>query len=369
LIGVALLLAAAAGAQEIDETRCTDSKEAPDLRLGACARLIESGRYRDDRLKLATWHYNRALAHQANRDDEPALVELNRTMELLPDASVAANTRGDLHFKRGRYKEAADDFALSARNDPAWGLPLNNLGLAQTQLQQWDRAIDSFTRALKISANWADAYENRGYVYLQLKRYDEALIDLNQAIALYPSSAFSYRSRGNVLAATGKLADAVKDYDRAIQINDRDPWAFAGRALALIHQRETSRAQKDAEAAEKLAPDNPWLANHICYQLALADKAKEALPHCDRALAIKPDPEIYDSRGFAYLRLKRPAEAVNDYNQTLAKNPRHAMAMFGRCLALQQLKQPREAEVDCTDARALDPSVDEYFARYGLKPR
>jgi Flp pilus assembly protein TadD len=100
------------------------------------------------------------------------------------------------------------------------------------------------------------------------------------------------------------------------------------------------------------------------------NQAKEALPHCDRAVALKPqDPEFRDSRGFAYLRLGRVNEAVAEYNETLSRNPKHALAMFGRCLALQQLKQAREAEVDCADARALDATVEAFFARHGFKSR
>lgn len=49
-----LCLAAAARAAAPDETRCTDGMEAPDIRAGACSRLIESGRYRDDPAKLGT---------------------------------------------------------------------------------------------------------------------------------------------------------------------------------------------------------------------------------------------------------------------------------------------------------------------------
>jgi tetratricopeptide (TPR) repeat protein len=368
LAAAALLLVAAAPA-ETDEKRCTDKMEAPDLRLGACARLIESGRYKDDKLKLATWHFNRAFAHMSNRDDDLALAELNRVMAVLPEASVAANTRGDLHYKHGRYKEAAEDFALSARNDPDWGLPLDNLGLTYTQLRQYDRAIDAFTRALTKAQNWSAPYENRAYAYAQLKRHDEALADIDNAIAINSTNHFSYRTRGQVLYAMEKYKDAVAAFDKGLVRNPQDAWGYAGRALALYRDKDTSRGRKDVEMVQKLQPADAWIANHLCYQLAIADHAKDGLPQCDRALALLPDPEIYDSRGFAYLRLQRPEDALKDYNQTLAKNPKHAYAMYGRCVALAQLKQTREAQIDCEDARGLNPEAEAFFASHGLTPR
>jgi tetratricopeptide (TPR) repeat protein len=368
-LAAALLLLVAAVPAATDEKRCTDKMEAPDLRLGACARLIESGQYKEDRLKLATWHYNRALAHQSNRDDDLALGELDRVMQILPEASVAANTRGDLYYKRGRYKEAAEDFALSARNDPDWGLPLDNLGLAYTQLGQYDRAVDAFSRALTKHRNWSAPYENRAYAYAQLKRFDEALADTEKAIEINSTNYFSYRTRGQVLYATGKYRDAIAAFDQGLQRNPQDAWGYSGRALALFRDKEASRGRKDVEMVQKLQPNDAWMANHLCYQLAIADQAKEGLPQCDRALALLPDPEIYDSRGFAYVRLKRYEDAVKDYNQTLAKNPKHAHAMYGRCVALSQLKQAREAQIDCEDSRALNPEAEAFFASHGLKPR
>lgn len=365
-----LVLAAAAHAAEPDETRCTDRMEAPDIRVGACSRLIESGRFRNDAMKLGTWYFNRGHAHRSNREDELAAADYGRTLEVLPQATNAANSRGDIRFKQGKYREAAEDFALAIKLEPENGQALNNLGLAQTHLRQYEAAIDSFTRALATAQNWADPYENRAYVLLQLGRHDAALADASKAVEIDVSRGFAYRLRGEALYATAKYHESIFDFDRAVQFRPQDAYAYLGRALSLHRLKETARARKDVETVQKLAPDNAWIANRLCYQLALGDLAKEALPHCDRAVGLSPqDPEARDSRGFAYLLLGREKEAVAEYNETLTRNPKHAYAMFGRCVALVRLKQARDAEADCTDARGLDPEVEAFFARRGLKAR
>ena len=361
-----LLAPLGAAAQAPSDTeRCADQMEAPDLRIGACTRLIESGTLSGKDLAVPLFY--RAVAHATNRDNNLAIADYTRTLEAFPEAPTAANARGDLHFRAGRYQQAAEDFALSARLDPEWAVPLDNLGLAQMQLGQLDQAIDSYTRALKISPTWPNPMMHRGEAQLRRKAYGEAIQDLSQAIERDPSSAFARRGRGDAYVATGKYAEAVKDFDRAVQVEPQDAYGLVGRAVALYLDGSARKARQDVEAAVKLAPDDPWLVNRLCYQLATHDQAKEALPYCERAVKLKPDSaDSRDSRGFAYLKLNRFKQAADDYTEALARNARHAYALYGRCLALKGLRRS-EADADCEDARAMDPGVDAFFAAQGLR--
>jgi tetratricopeptide (TPR) repeat protein len=86
-------------------------------------------------------------------------------------------------------------------------------------------------------------------------------------------------------------------------------------------------------------------------------------------LGIAPnDANIMDSRGFAYLRLRRLDDGLADYDEALKLNPKQASSLYGRGLAKLKKGDAAGGEADIAAAKAIQADIAEEFARYGVTP-
>lgn len=99
----------------------------------------------------------------------------------------------------------------------------------------------------------------------------------------------------------------------------------AGRATVYQQLEEYPLALPWTRRAFELAPEHSALANNYCYLLVLLDRAGEALPVCDMAVADRPDmAPFHHSRAAALAALGRcdEAGAALDTARTLAPGDR-----------------------------------------------
>jgi tetratricopeptide (TPR) repeat protein len=88
---------------------------------------------------------------------------------------------------------------------------------------------------------------------------------------------------------------------------------------------------------------------------------------CSKALKFKSDfPAALGNRGFAYLRLRKPAEALADFDAALGIEPRSADTLFGRSVAERLLGDAKAAERDARAARKINPDVESKLRVAGL---
>lgn len=89
---------------------------------------------------------------------------------------------------------------------------------------------------------------------------------------------------------------------------------------------------------------------------------------CNESLRIRPnDAFTLDSRGFAYLKLGRPDDAILDFNAALEANSKLATSLYGRGLAKLRNGDRAGADADMAAAKAIKADVAEELARYGIK--
>jgi tetratricopeptide (TPR) repeat protein len=81
---------------------------------------------------------------------------------------------------------------------------------------------------------------------------------------------------------------------------------------------------------------------------------------------IPNDADTLDSRGFAYLKLKNPDAAINDYNAALAVSPKMASSLYGRGLAEQIKGDQAAASKDIAAAKAIQANIADQFAKLGI---
>jgi hypothetical protein len=72
-----------------------------------------------------------------------------------------------------------------------------------------------------------------------------------------------------------------------------------------------------------------------------------------------------DSRGFTYLKMRKAAAAITDYDAALKADPKSATSLYGRGLAKLFNGEKVSAESDIAAARQIDPEIANKFEGWG----
>lgn len=184
-IGLALANNALAQSREENWQRCAHGS--PDLAIGACTAIIQSGGETEQNLARA--FTNRATGYNRTGQQDRAIDDLNQAIRLDPSYVIAIKLRGDYHAQMHRYDLAVADFDLAVQSNP----------------------------------NDAGAYGGRGLAYFSENRFDLAIQDCDQAIRLNANDAMSLYVRGLSKQRTGDAAGGEADIARAKQLDPNLP--------------------------------------------------------------------------------------------------------------------------------------------------
>ena len=73
------------------------------------------------------------------------------------------------------------------------------------------------------------------------------------------------------------------------------------------------------------------------------------------------------ARGFAYLKLGRPKEAIGDYDAEIKINPGNPYSLFGRGIAKHLTGDSTGASADMAAATKINSSIAETMAKLGIR--
>jgi tetratricopeptide (TPR) repeat protein len=138
----------------------------------------------------------------------------------------------------------------------------------------------------------------------------------------------------------------------------------------LVQGGRAAEALGLLDAALKKRASSAALLNGRCWFKALTETdLAGALADCSRAIEISAEPStFFDSRAMVHFRAGRNMEALQDLDSALAIEPELAASRFMRGLIASREGKREAAASDLGAARRLMPSIDAFFARYGIKP-
>src|SRR6266702_2336800 len=193
------------------------------------------------------------------------------------------------------------------------------------------------SRAIAFDPLSETGYKLRGYAYLIEHRFERAAADFQVALKMRPDDAENRAGYGQSLNGLGQFGQAVSEFARAVSLSP---------AIAAYH-------------------------NGLCWARAGTGRnLRTALGDCNRALVLAPGtPGPFNSRGLVKLRMGKLKEAVADYDASLAVKPVQPSARFGRGLARLLLHQTLDGISDISEARRVDPDIDELFIGLGVLSR
>ncbi len=171
-----------------------------------------------------------------------ALVAFDKALHADPASGQAFYCKGCALSDLGRYREAIDAYAQSAKLAPDHAaLPLFNMGNAHQELKEFDQASEAFRKVTEIDPEFADAWTNLGRLHDDQGRHAEAIKCYDEALKTAPDDIDTLTNRGNSLQALERYQEAIACYDRALALDSSDATAQKAKIMCLARMARAAK--------------------------------------------------------------------------------------------------------------------------------
>jgi len=135
----------------------------------------------------------------------------------------------------------------------------------------------------------------------QVEYVERSPLLMGVAEGLYNEGAYelSLQTYNNVIAMGGPVAEM--------------PITYKLRAQVLAQMGDYEAAIDDLLYGSELDDSDSTIYNQVCWNYGLIEKPDLALPYCDKAIEIDPNPRYLDSRGLIYTLLGDYDAAIADF--------------------------------------------------------
>jgi len=206
--------------------------------------------------------FDHAAELAAKGQDEAAIAEWKKALEINPDDPMANNNLGTHLLKRG----------------------------------QPDDALPRFQKAVDLKPDYADAQNNLGIVLLQKGRVGEAVEHLEKAEEINPRNTQTYYNLGAAFYMQGKVTEALAEWRAGLHVDPEDlpllsqaAWVLATSPRASV--RNGSEAVEFAARAVKLSGSkDPATLDTLAAAYAEAGRFAEAVQAARQALILATEP-------------------------------------------------------------------------------
>lgn len=232
---------------------------------------------------------------------------------------------------------------VAPEGSPLWRLSIINLGTRALERRDYRAAVRYYDLARPADGArlYSDAgfHANRAEAYKHVGRDAEALADARLAVAMItnrpgvPGQVPQEMRLKNVdiaeaLTLSSPILKAANDplfapgmaAYRGLPAAD---WmSLAHRGALFAELGDLPGALEANAAALKAQPGHPGLLNNQCYFLTLSDRAVDALPFCQSAMAAAPEePAIRHSLAVALAKLGLCADAGTELERARSLDP------------------------------------------------
>lgn len=253
--------------------------------------------------------------------------------ERTPTLARAYVWRGRAYADTGAPDRAIDDLNQAIDIDPS-ATALHVRATAYRMKGDTERALSDYEQSLSLKRDEL-ALIGVAQLHWSRERYDLALQALSEAMTYRVGDVVLYYMRGNIYRDSGQFAKALQDYDKALE---------------LVSWLEGVRSER-------------------CVALSLMGRSEEGLRDCNRAIEKNPTYSVnFFNRGAVYLHLKRPSEAMADFDQILKGTPDDPEALYARGVARRLKGDVIGGDADIASVGTLAPLVARRLEKIGVKP-
>jgi tetratricopeptide (TPR) repeat protein len=200
----------------------------------------------------AHWDLAVTLERYGNQDE--AIAEYTKAIEMAPSNAVIFNSRGDLYRKLRQHDRALADYSKAVDLKPDFAEAWWDRATAYADLHQYDKALADQNKALELDPNNPWVWHNRGHIHEAMEQPTKALADFSQAVALDAKNTRHWHCRANAHSKLAQFDQAVEDFTKILELATKDPItsgrAWYGRAQAFADLGQWDKAIADFSKAE-----------------------------------------------------------------------------------------------------------------------
>ena len=152
--------------------------------------------------------------------------------------------------------------------------------------------IIGYETMLTVSPGDYELHDDVALLYLGSGRPADAVRHFEASVKARPDSAPAHYNLGTALAMAGQFEPAITEYERAIAINPKYGVALANMGSVLLQLGRGREAVRRLEQAVAITPDNIEALNSLSVAYANEGDIEKALTTIDRALKLRPSPQL-----------------------------------------------------------------------------
>ena len=262
-------------------------------------------------------HVALGLAYWGQNDYPRALLAFRRAVEVGPGSAEAHNWLGVALSEKSDLPGAIAEFKKAVELDPGYGRAYTNLGSALATSGDYAEAVQVFRKALSIEPNSLGAHFNLGMALRETGHLEEATGHLRRAADAEPTSASFQYELGQTLRQRGDLAGAIAAFEKSLEINPEQRKAYYALGTALKQQGAAARRPRTgggspaddlvgarsrsrgagrpgrrpraAHRGARAGRSHAEAHNLLGFVLGQQRELSSALPHLERAVALRPE--------------------------------------------------------------------------------
>lgn len=202
------------------------------------------------------------LALAAMGKDQEAVTAIRKSIDLAPGYFANHEALGAIHFQKGRYTDAVNEYRIVTQLAPAQPEGHSGYGGALLAAEREAEAEQALRRSLELRETRA-ALNNLGVLLRYQRRDAEAVEVFSRSLRTAVESIGLRINLGNALKSTGRNAEARPHFIRAAELaraallrNPRDPAARSQLAYARVQTGHREEGLDNALQAARLDPNH-----------------------------------------------------------------------------------------------------------------
>ena len=277
-------------------------------------------------------HYFLASELEKQGKDDEALMALDRAVFVKETYAPAYLKKARIFLRKQDFESSLNPFYATRKYDKKNLDACLGLGIAFSQLRQYDSAMVWFAEALDISPGNSEALINRGKCHYQMENYRRALMDFEDAIDKDKRNAEAYFYKGKINKELKQTEKAIDDFNEAKALGFNPYECAVEVGLSFVDMGKYSKGIRFFTDAIRLSPNKAPAYAHrgLCY--LYEEDYKEALADLDEAIKIDTGLGTVKNRvelGLLKLRFSDFSGAEKQFNLALDKDYLDPKANYG----------------------------------------